>query len=126
MENMVIILILAAMIFLGVRGSIKHFRGEGGCCGGSPSRPPRKRLKNKVIKIYIFQIEGMHCRNCANTVTRSINELEGVAAKVNLKKHEAKVSCDREIDVMGMKNAIERKGYVVTGIVCNGITLTVS
>ena len=126
MENMIIVLILIAAIVLGVRESMKHFRGEGGCCGGSPSKPPKKRLKNKVIKTYIIQIEGMRCQNCANTVTRSINELDGAAAKINLKKHEVKVSCDREIDVMGMKNAIERKGYVVTGIVCNGITLTVS
>ena len=126
MENMIIILILIVVIFLGIRESVKHFRGEGGCCGGSPSKPPKKRLRNQVIKTYIFQIEGMHCQNCANTVTRSINEMDGAAAKINLKKHEAKIFCDREIDALSIKNAIERKGYKVTGIVCNGITITVS
>lgn len=121
MENIIIVLILTVLIILAVRESMKHFRGEGGCCGGNPSKLPKKRLKNKVIKIYIFQIEGMHCQNCANMVTRSINEMDGVKAKVNLKKHEAMVSCDREMDALSITDAIERNGYKVTKVVCNEV-----
>ena len=35
MENIIIIGIVVAMIFFGIRSGMKHFRGEGGCCGGS-------------------------------------------------------------------------------------------
>ncbi len=38
MENAILVLIMAVLVLLGVRGSVKHFRGEGGCCGGGGER----------------------------------------------------------------------------------------
>ncbi len=115
MENIIIGIILLVVVILGIRESIKHFRGEGGCCGGGSSKPQKKKLKNKIQKTYVMQIEGMHCQNCANKVTGCINDISGAAANVNLKKQEAKVLCDREIDFEIIKKAVEQKGYKVTG-----------
>lgn len=114
MENIIILILLAVLAVFAVRGSIRHFRGEGGCCGGTSSKPKKKKLKNKITGTYTFDIEGMHCSNCADRITRSLNELDGVSAKVSHKRHSAKIFCDRQIDVEQLKQAVERGGYKVT------------
>lgn len=114
MENIIILFVLLSIILLAFRGSVKHFHGEGGCCGGGSSvKPLKKKLKNKIVKKYTLQIEGMHCQNCANAVTRAVNDIEGVTAKVNLRKKEARIACDRDVDPEIIIQAIERKGYSV-------------
>ncbi len=111
MENYIIIVILAALIAYGIKESAKHMRGEGGCCGGASSRPKKKKLKGKVIHTYIFEIDGMHCENCVNNVTRAINDIDGASGKVNLKKKSAIVHCDRDVSIKEIENNIEKRGY---------------
>jgi copper chaperone len=45
----------------------------------------KKKLKN-IIGQKRVQIEGMTCEHCKNRVENALNRLEGVSAKVNLKK----------------------------------------
>ena len=64
MSNVIIIIILAAAIALGIRESIKHFKGEGGCCGGGSSyKPKKKKLEGTITHTYVLQVEDMHCQN---------------------------------------------------------------
>lgn len=112
MENYIIIAIIAAMVFLGIRSSIKHFKGQGGCCGGGSYRPKRKRLKG-VLYQKTFQIEGMHCEHCKNRVEEAVNEIPGAAGRVNLKKAELKVSYAEEMDDERIIKNIEKAGYRV-------------
>jgi len=109
--NVIIVIILLVAVTLGIRETVKHFEGEGACCGGASSKPKRKKLKNKVIHVYTFKVEGMHCQNCANAVVRAINDIEGASAKVSLKRKMAKVSCERDIDVVVIEEAICKRGY---------------
>ena len=111
MENLIIVVILLIMVVFGIRETIKHFKGQGACCGGGSSKPKKKKLKGKVVCKYIFHIEGMHCQNCANAVTRAINDIDGAVAKVSLNKKTAKVSCDREIDARVIEEVIRKRGY---------------
>lgn len=115
MENIIVGIILLGIVALAVRGSVKHFRGEGGCCGGSsaPAAVPEKRLTGKVVQTYTLTIDGMHCQNCANNIERAINRLDGAAAKVSLRKREAQVRCDRETDIARLIAAVEEKGYKI-------------
>ena len=55
----------------------------------------------------------MHCANCANAVTRAINDIDGAVAKVSLNKKTAKVSSDREMDAHVIEGAIRKRGYEV-------------
>ena len=110
MTNIIILLIMVAF---GIRETIKHFKGEGGCCGGGTSKPKKKKLRNKIVRTYSFKIEGMHCGNCANAVTRAINDIDGAVAKVSLNKKMAIVSCDRELDAHAIEEAIRKRGYEV-------------
>ena len=40
--NIVIVVVLAVVILAGLRGSFKHLRGEGSCCGGESTVKPKK------------------------------------------------------------------------------------
>lgn len=111
MVNAIIVIILVIAIILGVKETIRHFKGEGACCGGTTAKPKRKKLKNKIVHVYSFRIEGMKCQNCANEVIRAVNEIQGASAKVLLHKKMAKVSCDKEIAPQIIEEAIQKRGY---------------
>ena len=113
MANVIIVIILGIAVLVGLKETIKHFKGEGACCGGASSKPKKKQLKGKVVCTYTFQVDGMHCQNCVNAVTRAINDIDGVAAKVSLNKKIAKVYCDREIDALVIEERIRKCGYEV-------------
>lgn len=113
MANVIIILILVIIIAIGLKETLKHFKGEGSCCGGAVSKIKKKKLKNKVKHKYVLKINGMHCNHCVNTVTEVINDFDGAAGRVNIKKGEAIVLCDREIDIEEIKEKIRRRGYEV-------------
>lgn len=113
MTDLLIMAIILVAVGIGIKESAKHFRGESGCCGGSSVKPVRKKLKGKVVRTYTIPIQGMHCENCVNTVTSVINDIDGAAAKVSLRKKTAKVSCDREVNIEEIKKAIQNAGYEV-------------
>ena len=121
MVNAVIILILVIVLIFTTKSSIKHFKGEGACCGGGSGtvrrpKPKKKKLNGPVTAHYTIEISGMHCQNCANGVTRAINAIDGAAAKVSLRKNSADVSCDRDVDKEKLKRAVEDAGYKVISI----------
>lgn len=116
MENVIIIGIIAVLILIGIRSGVKHFKGEGGCCGGgSTVKTKRKKLK-KVIAQKTVIIEGMTCDHCKNRVERCINDIGGAAARVKLSKKEAVVSMEKEISDEQIRTAIEKAGYEVVEI----------
>ena len=116
LSNALVIAILAVVLFIALRGSIKHLAGEGGCCGGGDSvkKEPDKKLSGPIIKTMVFKIDGMHCENCSNRVKRSINRLDGVSAKVNLRRKEAVVSYEQDVADEIITKEIEDLGYKVT------------
>lgn len=121
MTNAIIILLLVVLLIFAVKESIKHFKGEGACCGGGSGtirarKPKKKKLEGPVIGHYTIAISGMHCKNCVNSVTNALNALDGVTAKVSLSRGSAEVSCDRKIEKADLKHAVEREGFKVTGI----------
>ena len=109
MVNAVIILILVIVLIFATKSSIKHFKGEGACCGGGSGTVRRPKPKKK-------KLNGMHCQNCVNGVTRAINAIDGAAAKVSLKNNSAEVSCDRDVDKEKLKRAVEDAGFKVVSI----------
>lgn len=117
MGNIIIIAILVIIAALAVKGSIKHVKGEGGCCGGqSEPKPLKKRLKGQKIAEKIITIEGMRCENCKKSVENRLNQIDGAVAKVNLKKNIAVVSMERMIPDALLENEVEKLGFQVTGI----------
>ncbi|MGN0325233.1 MAG: heavy-metal-associated domain-containing protein [Lachnospiraceae bacterium] len=116
MENIIIIGILSILVIIGVRSGVKHFKGEGGCCGGgSDVKVKRKKLK-QVVKQRTVVIEGMTCRHCKDRVESRLNSLAGVSAKVNLKRKTAVVSMEEDFEDEVIRKAIENAGYEVIEI----------
>ncbi len=121
MGNVIIIAVLLLVVALAVRSSLKHFRGEGGCCGGGGksvrSRDiPEKKLEGKKLGEKIVLISGMHCDHCVESVTKAINGIEGASARVSLKQNRAVVSYDREVPDQTIRKAVESAGFQVTEV----------
>ena len=118
MIDIIVILVIAVFVLLGVKSTIKHFKGEGACCGGGGgSLPPeKKKLENPVIGKKTVKISGMHCEHCVKAVTEVINKIDGAAAKVNLSENEAVVSYDRELDDEQLRKIVKDAGYRVVSI----------
>lgn len=117
MGNIIIVAILVIIVLAALRSSVKHFKGEGGCCGGGGvSAEPQKILEGEKLGEIIVKIEGMHCQNCKNSVERQINKIPGASAKVNLRKKMAVISYDRELDCNEIKKNIEILDFNVTSL----------
>ena len=112
MENFIIFIIIAILVLVGISSMLKHFKGQGGCCGGGNTYVSKKKLKNIIAK-KTFIVEGMSCENCKARVERYINDIDGAVGKVNLKKKELLVSMNREVSDEEIKAAIEKAGYTI-------------
>ena len=116
-STIVIVVILVVILFFAIKNSIPHFRGEGGCCGGSAKEKLIKPAKlENVVATKIVQIEGMRCDHCHRRVQNALNSIEGVNAKVNGDKGQAVVKMGREIDDTELENAVNSLGYKVVKI----------
>lgn len=112
MENYIIAVIVTIAITFGIYSAIKHFKGQGGgCCGGGGTvKAKRKKLKN-ILYRKTFKVEGMHCDNCKKRVEEIINDISGLAGRVDLKNNELTVSYAKEIDDSVIISRLERAGY---------------
>lgn len=116
MTDMIIIVIIAVVFVIGLRATKKHMKGQGDCCGGGSSLPRQNKKLDHVIGKKIVIVDGMTCEHCQNRVERAINEIEGASAKVNLRKKEAVVSYETEIDDEEIRKVVEKAGYEVVEI----------
>ena len=112
METYIFIGILAVIVVLAIVSSIKHFKGEGGCCGGGSYKPKKKKLKGVKYQ-KTFKVGGMHCEHCKNRVEKIVNDIKVISGKVNLKKGELIVSYAEDVDDEIIKAKIEKAGYTV-------------
>jgi len=112
MENYIIIGIIAVIVVIGIIYTVKHFKGEGGCCGGGSYKPKKKKL-SKVLYQKTFKVDGMHCDHCKNRVEEVVNDIKGVAGKVDLKKGELTVSYAEDVSDEIIVARITKAGYEV-------------
>lgn len=113
----IVIAVLVIMIIIALQSSMKHLKGEGGCCGGGSLEPKvkRQRLKN-VVKRKRMVIAGMQCDNCRKRVENSLNSINLVSAKVDLKTGNAIIDLGREVKDDELRNVVEKAGYKVLSI----------
>lgn len=116
MANVIIVLILVVVVGIALKSTRKHTKGESSCCGGGGEiyqALEDKKLDNPIIKEKVFKIKGMTCQHCVANVTRTINAIEGVSSQMNLKKEEAHVVYDRDVDDQVIISAVKQAGYDV-------------
>lgn len=112
MQDYIIIAILAILLIIGVRNTVKHFKNKSGCCGSGNTYIVKKRLQ-KIVATKTFIVEGMTCENCKARVERYINDMDGVVGKVNLKKKELVVSMEKEVSDEEFRAVVEKAGYEI-------------
>ena len=61
-------------------------------------------------------IDGMSCSHCSSRVETALNALDGVKAKVNLKKKIAEVRADDSVSDVLLRETVEALGFTVVGI----------
>lgn len=115
MQDIIIIIILVCLISFGTYRMWLQLSGRKTCCGGTKERIKTKKLDN-IIGVKTVYIEGMHCDSCKNSVTKALNSLDGVSAKVTLPKKSAKVSFSRQIEDDEIIKIIEKRGFKVLSI----------
>ena len=64
----------------------------------------------------VIEINGMSCGHCQARVEKALNAIEGVEAKVELKKNRAVVNLKSEVAEETLKNAVTEAGYEVVSI----------
>ena len=117
MENLLILVILAALVLVGIIYAVRHFKGQGGCCGGGGTElRENKKLDGPKIGEKVVKINGMHCEHCQNRVERMVNRIDGAVCKVNLKKNIAVVSYSKPVTDEEVKAMVEKAGYEVVEI----------
>jgi copper chaperone CopZ len=117
MGTVFIIIILLCIVLLALKNSLLHFKGQGGCCGGTDTEEKVKRKKfHNVVAVRRIKIGGMTCEHCRQRVENSLNKLEHVSAKVDLGRQEAVVRLDAVIDDFLLEDAVKKAGYEVISV----------
>lgn len=110
MENYSIIVIVILVSVVAVHFTIRHFKGQSGCCGGGDYKHKKKKLPQVLYK-KTFEVSGMHCQHCKNRVEEAVNDIKGVAGKVDLKKGQLTVSYAENVEDERIIAKIEKAGY---------------
>ena len=64
----------------------------------------------------VMKIDGMMCSHCQAAVTKALNKVPGVTARVSLEENAAYIDASYDADVERMKEAVADAGYEVVGI----------
>ena len=114
--NIIIVAIIVVICAIGLKSTIAHSKGEGGCCGGGSDIKVKKKKLANVKETLVISIDGMTCKNCSMRIQNKLNEMDTVSADVNLHKKQAVVEIEDGVSQEDIKSAIERLGYTVTNI----------
>lgn len=79
----------------------------------------KEATKPEKIEVALIEVTGMHCDGCVGTITKALQELDGVQkASVSLEQEKARVKFDpSKVGNEDFKLAIEESGYGVGEIV---------
>ncbi|HHU73302.1 MAG TPA: heavy-metal-associated domain-containing protein [Clostridiales bacterium] len=64
----------------------------------------------------IIEIHGMSCEHCQASVEKALNAIDGVKAKVELKKNRAVINLTKEIQDQTLRDAVTEAGFEVVSI----------
>ena len=123
MENIIAVLVLAVLIG-GAAAYLVRAKRSGVKCVGCPAggncssrhKKKKKKLTGAVIAKKTIIISGMHCAHCVQSVTDSLNRIDGVSARVDLNKSCAEIFLDREVGEDILISAVEKEGLSVESI----------
>lgn len=113
MADAVILILVAILMGLAVKGAVKHFKRDGTCCGcgAGAAAPAGKTHRGRLQGGKTMKISGVRC---AENEKKAIEGIDGVSAKASLKDGSSVVSRDRPPDCEKLKKAVEKAGFKAT------------
>jgi len=64
----------------------------------------------------VIVIDGMSCAHCQAKAEQALNAIDGVEAKVNLKKKQAVVNLTADVQDRTFRDALREEGFAVVSI----------
>lgn len=111
MIDTVIFIIVVLLLILAVKGSVRHFKGEGSCCSSSSGSSSEHKKLADVIETKDFIIDGMHCGACASRVEKALNGISGVAVtSIDWKSGKTQLAFSRKISGQLLEKVVRDAG----------------
>ena len=119
MDKLIIIVGLLLIVFA-LWQTIQKARGKAksSCCGTAETVSAKKVEDTDVSHYpyrYRLSIDGMMCSNCAKNVENTLNNMDGVWGKVNLRKKEADVLSKNSVSKENFASALQDSSYTLKG-----------
>ena len=116
--TIIIYIVAAALIIFGVCHTVQKFRGKAksSCCGTPEVKAVRKvedTDESHYPYTYLLTVEGMKCSGCASNVENSLDDMDGVWARVNLGRREAKVLTKKDYKREDFEEALGKTPYKI-------------
>lgn len=112
MENALIVTVLVLAVAIALFALWRR-RSSRGCCGGAAYRAKRKKLSS-VRYEKTFRVEGMHCKNCSARVEEIVNDIVGVAGRVDLAAGTLTVFYAEDVSDDLIAARLAARGYLAT------------
>ena len=115
-----IIICAAALVVFAVYRTVQKARGKAksSCCG-TPEVITKKKVEDTDESHYPYRyklaIDGMRCSNCAATVENTLDEIDGIWARVNLGRKEADVLSKQEMQQTDFARVMGATSYKLVG-----------
>lgn len=120
MATAIICIVIVVICVFGVKsyvGRLSH-----GCCGGSSDTVKKEKPADGDIShypyVYVVEIDGMTCKNCAARIENAFNTAEGgnFYASVKLNQKKATVRAKTETPEAELRRIVVRTGYSVVSV----------
>ena len=120
MGTVIVIVIIAAIVLLAIKGTVKRIRHGSACCGERDAAEkkiqPADKDKSHYPYKYVLSVDGMHCSNCTHHVENALNSIDGLWATASLEKKSVTVLSKMELDSADLESEIREAGYTVLAI----------
>ncbi|WP_130812533.1 heavy-metal-associated domain-containing protein [Olsenella sp. Marseille-P4559] len=122
--DVILIAAVIAILAVAIRRFIGTATGTRDCCSGAKKKSNVKRFKATKIEDTNeshypyqadFEIGGMSCEHCAESVTRALDSIDGTWATVSLAGGRAHVRSKSPINEDVYRKVVEEAGYRLVG-----------
>ena len=92
MGNVIVAAVLVAIVALAIYSTVRRIRYGSSCCGEHDAAPKKVKVKDKnkahYPYVYVLDVDGMHCSNCARRIENAFNTQGARWATADVGKHE--------------------------------------
>ena len=115
--NIIIIAALIAIVALAVYGTVRRIRFGSSCCGEHDAADKKikvaDRNKSHYPFVYLLNVDGMHCANCARRIENAFNEDKERWASADIGKRQVIVRSKHDENESELRTITAMTGYTM-------------